>query len=313
MELPGFILYLVPFITMASIYAIMSLGLNLQYGFTGQINIGIAGFFAVGAYSTAIFTTNPSVHHLGGFQMPFLVGLVAACVATGLIAALIGWITARLRTDYLAIATIGIAEILRLTLRNEDWLTNGVRGIPAIPRPFVEIVGVSPLATMIVVVVFLVLVYLLMERARISPWGRVLRAIRENEPAVSASGKNIARFRLESFVVGSMVMGLAGGLYAHYVGFISPEAFEPLFGTFLVWVMLIAGGAGNNKGAVLGAFVVWALWSASEIFTSSLPPQYVTQMGALRIMLIGLLLQVILIWRPQGLLPEIDRKDSKVK
>lgn len=313
MDLMGFIAYLVPFLTMAGIYAIMSLGLNLQYGFTGQINIGIAGFFAVGAYTSAIFTTGTSGNHLGGFGSPFLVGLVAAVIVSGLFGAVIGWITARLRTDYLAIATIGLAEIIRLLLKNEEWLTNGVRGIAGIPRPFVDWFGPSGLVSMIVVLVFVVVVYLLMERARLSPWGRVLRAVRENEPAVAASGKDIARFRLESFIVGSMVMGLAGGIYAHYVGFISPEAFEPLFGTFLVWVMLIAGGAGNNKGAVLGAFVVWAVWAFSEVLTSWLPPQYVTQAGALRVMLIGLLLQVILIWRPQGILPEINEKHGKVK
>ncbi|CCQ73837.1 branched-chain amino acid ABC transporter permease [Magnetospira sp. QH-2] len=295
----GLLGYFIFFLTMAGIYAVLTLALNMQWGFTGQFNIGIAGFFAIGAYTGAIFTTLASNSHLGGFDMPFLVGVGAALLVSGIVAFLIGLITARLRTDYLAIATIGIAEIIRHVLKNEDWLTNGVRGIPAIPRP-VE----GEMALLGVVIAFVVLVYVLIERARRSPWGRVLRAIRENENATLASGKDVTRFRLEAFVVGSAIMGVGGALYAHFLGFISPEAFDPLYGTFLVWVMLIAGGSGNNKGAVLGAVVIWGLWSASEILTSRLPVEYVTQAGALRVLLIGVVLQIILLFRPEGLIPE---------
>jgi len=220
----------------------------------------------------------------------------------------IGWVTMRLRSDYLAIATIGIAEIIRLAFKNEEWLTNGVRGVPGIPRPFVETLGTNPLISLAVVLGFILLGYWMVERARRSPWGRVLRAIRENEDGVMAAGKNVARFRLQAFVFGSSLMGMAGGLYAHFIGFISPEAFMPLYGTFLVWVMLIAGGAGNNRGAVLGAFAIWMLWSATQFLTDELGAEYATQAGALRVLLIGVLLQVILIARPQGILPEHGRR-----
>ncbi|WP_404378406.1 branched-chain amino acid ABC transporter permease [Caenispirillum salinarum] len=301
MELSGLLFYGISLLTLAGIYGILSLGLNLQWGFTGQFNIGIAGFFAIGAYSTAILTAAPSNSFIGGFGLPTPVGLVVAVIMSGLLSVLIGWVTMRLRTDYLAIATIGIAEIIRLLLKNEDWLTNGVRGIPAVPKPL----GLdSPLAFLIGVIVVLAVVYVLMEAARKSPWGRVLRAIRENENGVMAAGKNIQRFRLEAFVVGSTVMGLAGGLYAHYFGFISPEAFEPLFATFLVWVMLIAGGSGNNKGAILGAVLIWFVWSGSELATGYLPAERQAQAGAVRVLLVAVLLQVILLTRPQGLLPE---------
>lgn len=301
MELSGLFFYAISLLTLAGIYGILSLGLNLQWGFTGQFNIGIAGFFAIGAYSTAIITAAPSNSFIGGFDLPTPIGIAVAVVLSGLMSVLIGWVTMRLRTDYLAIATIGIAEIIRLVLKNEDWLTNGVRGIPAVPKPL----GMdNPLVFLIGIIVVLVLVYFLMERARNSPWGRVLRAIRENENGVMAAGKDIQRFRLEAFVVGSTVMGLAGALYAHYFGFISPEAFEPLFATFLVWVMLIAGGSGNNKGAVLGALLIWLVWSGSELLTGMLPPGYQAQAGAVRVLLVAVLLQVILLTRPQGLLPE---------
>ena len=129
---------------------------------------------------------------------------------------------------------------------------------------------------------------------------------------VSAMGKNTLAFRLQAFVLGSAIMGLAGAVYAHFIGFISPEAFDPLFATFLVWVMLIAGGSGNNRGAILGAVIIWGVWSMTEYFTSRLPAEYVTQGAALRVFLIGLLLQIILLLRPQGLLPEVssDRRPA---
>ncbi|MBB4286844.1 branched-chain amino acid ABC transporter permease [Roseospira goensis] len=311
MELGGLLTYGVFFLTQAGIYAVLALGLNVQFGLTGQINIGVAGFFAVGAYTSAILTTSVTPAHLGGFDLPFLVGIAGAVVASGIVAVGIGWVTMRLRSDYLAIATIGIAEIIRLTLKNEDWLTNGVRGVPGIPRPFVETLGTDPLISLAVILAFVLLAYWLVERARVSPWGRVLRAIRENEDGVMAAGKDVARFRLQAFVFGSGLMGMAGGLYAHFIGFISPEAFLPLYGTFLVWVMLIAGGAGNNRGAVLGAFAIWMLWSATQFMTDALGAEYATQAGALRVLLIGVLLQVILILRPQGILPEHGRKGRR--
>lgn len=305
MEIAGLLAFLVFFLTLAGIYAVMTLGLNVQWGFSGQFNIGIAGFWAVGSYAAAILGTGPSTFHLGGFGLHFVVGLVAAGMLSALLALLVGLLCLNLRTDYLAIATIGIGEIVRLTLKNEDWLTNGVRGIPGIPRPFAEYGrDAQQLLFLGVVLLTIVIVYLALERANRSPWGRVQRAIRENEPATMAAGKNVLRYRLEAFVLGSAIMGVGGALYAHFVGFISPEAFDPLFTTFIVWVMLIAGGSGNNKGALLGAFAIWAVWSGTQFATGYLPIELTSRAGALRVLLVGVLLQVILLWRPQGLLPE---------
>jgi len=304
MELAGLLNYAVFSITLAGIYAVTALGLNMQWGFTGMLNIGVAAFYSVGAYATAI-VTGPSGAYLGGFGLPFPVGIAVAMAASGVIAFLIGLITVNLRTDYLAIASIGIAEIIRLVFTNEEWLTGGVRGIAGIPKPLGGLIpGGDQALYMVVVLALLVVVYLAFERAYNSPWGRVLRAIREDEPATEAAGKSVLRFRLQAFVIGAMAMGLAGALYAHFVSFISPEAFRPDLATFLIWVMLIAGGSGNNRGAILGAFVIWAVWSGTEFLTGLLPSGMVTQAGALRVLLIGILLQVILIARPQGLLPE---------
>ncbi|MFP4270032.1 MAG: branched-chain amino acid ABC transporter permease, partial [Alphaproteobacteria bacterium] len=245
----GGLVYAIFFLTFASIYAMLALGLNVQWGYTGMLNVGVAAFFAVGAYTSAILTTPESPNHLGGFGLPFWVGFLAAMLVSALLAAVVGWITLNLRSDYLAIASIGIAEIVRLVLKNEEWLTNGVRGIAGIPRPLAELPGFAPLKLLAFALALVALVYWANERAYRSPWGRVLRAIRDNEEACRAMGKNTLAFRVQAFVFGAAVMGLAGAYYAHFVGFISPEAFDPIFATFIVWVMLIAGGSGNNKGA----------------------------------------------------------------
>ena len=312
-ELVGFSNILVYFVTFAGIFGLLTLGLNLQWGSTGLFNIGIAGFFAAGAYASAILTTDASEAYLGGAGLPFIVGMAGAMFVSGVVALIIGLITLRLRADYLAISTIGIAEILRLVLKNEGWLTNGVRGIAGIDKPWADLLGAgwAQLVFLAIVLTALGLVYVAFERAHRSPWGRVLRAIRENEATAQASGKNVVRFRLEAFVLGSMIMGLAGGLYAHFFGFISPEAFEPELATFLIWVMLIAGGSGNNRGAILGAFAVWLIWSGTELLTNRLPADMATQAGALRLLLIGVLLQVILLTRPEGLLGGRKRRPPR--
>jgi len=305
MELAGLLSYGIFFLTLVGIYGLLTLGLNVQWGYAGMLNIGVAAFFTVGAYTSAILTTAPSSAHLGGFALPLPIGFVAAMLLSGILALAVGLITLRLRSDYLAIASIGIAEIIRLTLKNETWLTGGVRGLANIPRPLQGVIpGYDGLLYLALVMGMVALIYWANERAWRSPWGRVLRAIRENEAAARAMGKNSLLFRLQAFVLGAMVMGLAGALYAHIVRFISPEAFNPLFATFLVWVMLIAGGSGNNRGALLGAFVIWIVWSVTEIMVTRLPEDLVTRAGALRVLLIGILLQVILLVRPQGLLPE---------
>ncbi len=300
MDITGILDYALFFLTFASVYAILTLALNIQWGVSGVFNLGIAGFFAVGAYTSAILCTPPSPDYLGGFNMPIFVGAIAAMVTSGIVGYIIGVITVRLRADYLAIASVGVAGIIRLVLKNEEWLTNGVRGIPGIPAPF----GGQPVLVLILLLVLVAIVYFLVERAWRSPWGRVLRAQRENEDGTIAAGKNTNRFRLQSFVIGCALMGLAGAMYANFIGFITPQAFMPLYGTFLVWVMLICGGSGNTLGALVGGFGIWLVWSGTQILTDVLPASMATQAGAIRILLIGVLLEVVLLLRPQGLIPE---------
>ena len=150
----------------------------------------------------------------------------------------------------------------------------------------------------------LLLVYVMLEVARKSPWGRVMTAIRDNETSARAAGKNVETFRMEGFVIGCMIMALAGAFMAHYLKFIDPNATDPLLATFIVFVMLVVGGSANNKGAILGAFVIWTLWSASEIMTTQLPSELAIRTAYIRIFIIGLVLQFFLQKFPQGILPE---------
>ena len=320
MEIGGIIAYLVSFAIMAGIYAVFCLGLNIQWGYTGLFNIGIAGFFCIGAYTSALITTpEPTgtyaryVHQIFGLDLPFVVGVLGAAVVCGIVAFLIGIPTLRLGEDYLAIATLGIAETIRLIFNNERWLANGPRGLMGLPQPLQGLVdsGYYNYLYMIIIAIVMVMVYLSIERAIRSPWGRVLRAIREDEVSAATSGKNVFSFKMQSLVFGAMLMGIGGALYAHYTKAISPDVFTPLYGTFIIWVMLMAGGSGNNKGAILGAYVVWGVWIGTKFMTDLLPYTLKARAPYIRFLLIGILLEIILIYRPQGLLGE-ERKISKM-
>jgi branched-chain amino acid transport system permease protein len=283
--------YVVFFAVIAGTYALACLGLNLHWGTTGLFNVGVAGFVAVGAYTSAILTSPPSADRLGGFAWPIAAGWIAAVVAAGLTALGVGAVTLRLRHDYLAIATFGVAVTIQLLAMNLVPLTGGPFGIHGVPRPFTGVVA-SPLgrnvAYVALVAVLVAAVYVALERLVRSPWGRVLRGIREDEAAAAALGKSAAAFRLQAFALGAMVMGLAGAVYAHFIGFVAPEDFLSIL-TFQVWTMLVVGGSGNNRGAIAGAVVVWALWTSS---------------GALQTVLIGVVLAAVLLVRPRGLLGE---------
>lgn len=313
MEIPGIITFLAGFAATASIFAIFSLGLNVQWGYTGLFNIGVAGFFAIGAYTSALVTTPlpegsraAYVKQAIGLNQPLLVGIIAAGLVSGAVAVLVGIPTLRLREDYLAIATIGIAETIRLIFNNERWLANGPQPLSGL-RPFQGQVPADlfNLVYLAMVLAFLIVIYLLLERGIRSPWGRVLRAIREDEVASEALGKDVFWFKMQSLVVGAIVMGIAGALYAHFAGSIRGSTFNPLFGTFIIWVMLILGGSGNNKGAILGAYVIWVIWQGTAYLSRQyVPPQYSAQAPYIRYVLIGLLVVSILLVRPQGLLGE---------
>ena len=304
---------------MAGIYAVFSLGLNVHWGFTGLFNIGIAGFFALGAYTAALLTIPPPVPAYEDFKFGgdlasrievgdlwFVVALLAAGAVCAIVALIIGYITLRLRDDYLAIATLGIAESVRLVFLNERWLANGSRGLYTIPRFLGDLVSPENYDYLYlgVVIVVLVILYIAVERVIKSPWGRVLKAIREDEVTTAASGKNVFSFKLQSFILGAVIMGIGGALYAHHIRFVGPSTFDPLLATFVIWAMLMVGGSGNNRGAILGAFVVWGIWTGTQHL-----PGFLSDPN-LRFVMIGLLIVGAILLRPGGILGE-ERRVSR--
>lgn len=301
------IAYLVFFAIVVLIYAIAVLGLNLQWGYTGLFNAGVVGFLAVGGYVMAILVGPPAADRFGGFELPFVVGIVGAMAASALAALAIGLATVRLREDYLAIATFGIALAIQLVALNADALTGGSNGIHGIRRPLADVFD-GPFAYnlfyLALVAAAALAAYLAIEAIVRSPWGRVLRAIREDETAAQSLGKNVTRFRMEAFMLGSALMGLSGALYVGFISYVSPSDFAPTI-TFQMWTMLIVGGSGNNRGAMLGTLVVWALWTASgSLVTDLLPSRLHAQGAAGQVILVGLTLVLMLLFRPRGLIGE---------
>ncbi|TIO10015.1 MAG: branched-chain amino acid ABC transporter permease [Mesorhizobium sp.] len=299
------------FLTNALIFSLITLGLNLQWGLTGLFNVGLAGFVAIGAYTSALLTTPDDAARLGGFDLPILAGWLGAMLVGGVAAAITGIATLRLRSDYLAITTFGVAVVVQLVALNAQKLTGGPFGIGFIPRPFgglAETPLLFNLSNLAVVSVVTLIVYLALEHLSRSPWGRVLKALREDERAAISLGKSARFYRVQAFAVGGGIMALAGALQAHFTGFIAPDNYLPIL-TFQVWVMLIVGGSGSNKGAVVGSILVWAIWAGSGTLTSVLfSPDQQARAASLQIVAIGVMLCVILLIRPNGLFGDRPRR-----
>ena len=393
--------------------AIMSLGVNIQWGYAGLFSIGTVGFVALGGVA-AVLTSMPPVEeawrtggagvltaliaaiitiviaiqlwkrlasgtvrnvlmiivlisgffifrglldpataiiekinpagtgYLGGLGLPVIFSwLVGGLFAAGA-AWVIGKVSLGLRSDYLAIATLGIAEIIIAVIKNEDWLTRGVKNVTGIPRPTayevdlqkneafinnvnwlgMEVVEASSLYVKfsygILFVIVLAIILWLSEKALNSPWGRMMRAIRDNEDAASAMGKDVTKRHLQVFILGSAVCGIAGAMMTSLDGMLTPQSYQPLRFTFLIWVMVIVGGSGNNWGAVLGGFLLWFFWIEVEpighwllsILNSGLPndlpfKEHLLESAAhMRLITMGAILLLTLRFAPRGLIPE---------
>jgi branched-chain amino acid transport system permease protein len=400
-------------LNMGLISAVMSLGVNLQWGIAGLLNVGIMGFVGLGGLATVLISMQPvpeawnaggprilagllfgvltitlsvwvykkiknarwrfisiliflvcsffvyksiltpgvvaveavnpaATGYLGGLGLPVLL----AWPVGGLMAAGAAWIIGKtalgLRSDYLAIATLGISEIIIAILRNEDWMTRGVKNVAGIPRPvpyeidlqasenFVNraaTFGLDPTtaSTLFVKIsyaglfglVLLVLVWL-SQRALNSPWGRMMRAIRDNETAAQAMGKDIKSRHLQIFILGSAVCGIAGAMMTTLDAQLTPGAYQPLRFTFLIWVMVIVGGSGSNLGSILGGFLVWFLWVQVEpigywlvdLITAPMDPEspvrlhLLDSVAQMRLLTMGLFLLLMLRFYPRGMIPE---------
>ena len=404
-------------VNLCLISSIMTLGVNIQWGYAGLVNFGMMGFTALGGLAavliamppvpeawaaggsgvmaglviiiaTAIVSlliwkqlkgrgakrywltalsivigvvimrlvADPSIAaiesvesartgYLGGFGLPVTLSWIAGGFVAAGAAFVIGRISLGLRSDYLAIATLGISEIVIYVLKNEDWLARGVKNINGLPRPvpyeielqasqwvvqLADMLGASVVDVSTITVklsyaglfTIVLLIFLwLSEVALRSPWGRMMRAIRDNEVAANAMGKHVTARHLQVFILGSAMVGVAGAMLTTLDGQFTPASYQPLRFTFLIWVMVIVGGSGNNFGSVLGGFIVWFFWIESEplglwfISTitagladgSALKTQLVENAAHMRLMTMGIVLLVMLRFAPQGLLPEQKR------
>lgn len=407
-------------LNMGLISAIMSLGVNLQWGLAGLFNVGIMGFVALGGLGAVLISMEPTTDAWAAGGLRVLTGVVlgaatvtaavlvqmkmaagrARTLATiailvggffifryvfdagvdaveavnsagtgylgglnpggkewgfmtviswpvgGLLAAGAAWLIGKtalgLRSDYLAIATLGISEIIIAVLKNEDWLSRGVKNVTGLPRPvpyeidlqesatFVERAtswGFDPVTASSLTVklgyaglfsVVLIIVLVLAQLALASPWGRMMRAIRDNEVAAEAMGKNVVARHLQVFILGSAIVGMAGAMMTTLDSQLTPGSYQPLRFTFLIWVMVIVGGSGNNFGAVLGGFLIWFFWVQVEPIgaflmnsaTFFLADDNVVKMALLdkiahmRLLTMGLILLFVLRFAPRGLIPE---------
>ncbi|YAF96197.1 MAG: branched-chain amino acid ABC transporter permease [Nodularia sp. CChRGM 3473] len=365
--------YLIFLAISTAIFALFSLGLNLQWGFTGLINFGHIAFMTLGAYTTVLLSLQ---------GVPLFISAVIGAIVAAFLGLIIGFATLRLREDYLAIVTIGVGELIRLVVNNQDlpvgntWVS-GAFGVQSYPIPlstapnlffrlvmiglltllaavtffalwrwirtaqkfmvtdsskrlgskqeFASRLGVGIIFTLLTAAIYisgviglydykpkagLMLLSLLVlgfvfwrwEILVRSPWGRVLKAIREDEEIPKAMGKNVFWYKVQSLMLGGAIAGIAGAFFAWQLSAIYPDNFQPQL-TFDAWIMVILGGSGNNIGTILGAVIFFAY----DALTREYLPRIFTnlssdQLGAFRIMIIGLILMVLMIWRPQGIL-----------
>ncbi len=300
----GLLINFLDIIVFIGIFAIVALSLNLEYGFTGLGNFGKVAFFLVGAYTYAVLMERT--------EIPFYVALVMAMLTSAGIGLLVSLPALRLREDYLAIVTLAIGEILRLIVKTEDWLAHGVWGI-TVPSA-IHWSGISVLETRLVnvglVYFCLIVCFTFMELLTKSPYGRILRAIREDEVAAEALGKDRVKYKAQVLMLGSALAGLGGGLYAQYMRFIEPYMFMPMV-TFTVWIIVIVGGSANNWGMLLGATLVKLFERGALVIKDyfHLPIDPIN----LQYILFGVFVIFLLAYRPQGLLKERQIKTKAVE
>ena len=397
------------------ISAVMSLGVNIQWGYAGLFNVGVMGFAALGGLAGVLVSTPPvtaawaaggagilksggvalmtiaavwfvmrrwrppfkgvvaalviaagffaaravfdpaveaieavesaKTGYLGGLGLPILFSWIVGGIFAAGAAWVVGKVSLGLRSDYLAIATLGISEIIVAMLKNEDWLTRGVKNVSGLPRPvpyeidlqqaawfqsLADTLGSTPidlssitvkLCYAVLFTIVLLAILWLSETALRSPWGRMMRAIRDNATAAGAMGKNVTKRHLQVFVLGSAVIGMAGAMLTTLDGQFTPASYQPLRFTFVIWVMVIVGGSGNNLGAVLGGFLIWFFWIEAEpiglwlmdVLTSGMAEDnpvraHLLESAAhMRLMTMGLILLLVLRFTPRGLIPEEKR------
>jgi branched-chain amino acid transport system permease protein len=285
--------YLVAIAMFGGIYALLGLGLNLQWGHTGLLNLGFVAFFGVGAYTSALLTLH---------GMPLMVGPVAGLLLAGLAAYPIGRLTLRLRDDYFAIVSFGFAQVFQVVVINSTW-TGGNNGLTGVTRLFrIFDVRMRPYVQLAFVLALVLCSVVLIHRLTESPYGRLLRAIRDSIEAVNTLGKDANAYRGVALVLGSALAGLAGGVYAHYIGYISPDQFDSTL-SFLVFTGIVIGGSAHWGAAVGTLLFVCAMEATRFLGDLDVLPVTGSQFAQIRLMIVGVLLVLLMQRRPQGLFP----------
>src|SRR6478609_2425064 len=290
------IAYLITILTLVGIVAILGLALNLQWGLCGMVNFGMAGFFALGAYTAALLA-------LAGTGT--LAATLAAAVVCAAACSVVAVISLRLSEEYLAILTLGFGEVIRLFVLKEEWLTHGSLGLPGIPRPLWG--GVSEKSYEALLLGLFVALEILLH----SPFGRAIRAVREDDIVATTLGKNVVMLRVKAFALGGAIIGVAGAFHAYYLTYIDPSQFSATI-TAYVFMAVIAGGRGSNRGLLLGAATIMVFIEGSRFLKDLFNVLDATQLAAIRLILIGLGLILFLIYRPQGFLPEYRLKTKSL-
>jgi ABC-type branched-subunit amino acid transport system permease subunit len=289
------IAYLSTLVVLVSIGVLVGLALNFQWGTAGLVNFGVVGFVALGAYAVALLGP-----YIGWFAAMLCAAVVSAAVST-----ILAFLSIRLADDYLAIVTIGFGEVVGILLLNEDWLTGGALGIANIPRPFASLVSAAHYDAVLLgfALALVALTFVTLEILVRSPFGRALRAVREDPIVAGALGKPVLRLRIRAFAVGGAVMGLAGALHAFYLTYIDPGQFTSIT-TAYAFMAVILGGRGSNTGILLGAGSIMTLLEATRFLKDALGVVDGAQLAALRLGLVGIGIILLLILRPQGLFAE---------
>jgi branched-chain amino acid transport system permease protein len=283
--------YLVFMLTLAGIYALMSLGLMTIWGQGGMVNLGLVGFFAVGAYASAL---------LSQCGVPIGLTLLTGALIAGLVGIALSYITRPLRGDYLAIVTLGFAEVIRLVATNEKWLTGGSDGLAGIRSPLkAELGSLHPWFYLLLVWAFAAVAALALTRLLRSPYGRALRAIRDDEQVAAVAGKAVLQLKLKTIFVGAARTGVAGGLYAHLTSYIAPDGFVPLL-TIYIFLAATAGGYTRVVGAIVGSLAVVTLLEGTRFLAAVLPGLNAVQVASMREFAIAVSLIVIMHLRPEG-------------
>ena len=287
--------YIIHLAILIGIYGILSISLNLAMGFTGLLNIGHVAFYGLGAYASALLTIN--------FGLSFWWGMLIGGLVAGFVGLILAIPTIRLKGDYLAIATLGFAIIIENVFRNWTSLTRGPLGLPGIPKPQLFGFTFSGFSYLILVLFFLLITYLFVRYIVNSPYGRVLKSIREDELVALSLGKNVVRYKTQALIISAFFAGVAGSLYAHYITFIDPSSFT-ILESILIISMVIVGGLASVEGSIIGAIILVLLPEPLRFL-----PLPSFAIGALRQMIYAGLLILLLIKRPQGISGEV--KENK--